>query len=381
LGTSGAGAPPPPPDPGRNAEAFRAIVDALAAGGAVLVFPEGISHNAPQLAPLKTGVARAALQAVDDPRVRGLKILPVGLTFERKWEPRTRALVQVGVPLDVRSWVDAYGADGARTGSAPRAAEALTRVVDERLRAVTLNFDSAEAAEQALEVSALVSEVFAGDVRPLAAPDAAFADVTGVARRAAAVQRRLDAVPEAERRRVEHFLTRLDAFRGALDRARIPASEVALDTGVAPGVRFAVREAAVVLGLGPVAWWGRLNHWLPLRLARTVAARTSRTPEDPAMHTLVVGLVLVLAFYVLQTAVVAALAGLGWAALYLVSLPLAARWDFRFRERMRRAVARVGAYLRFRREPGLQAQLIADGEWLRAEALVIDARLGGVVVG
>src|ERR687883_270594 len=69
------------PDPARNVEAFRAVVGALRRGGAVLVFPEGISHDRPELAPLKTGVARLALDAHAE-GVRELVIVPIGIIFE-----------------------------------------------------------------------------------------------------------------------------------------------------------------------------------------------------------------------------------------------------------------------------------------------------------
>ncbi|CAA9318922.1 MAG: hypothetical protein AVDCRST_MAG11-1911, partial [uncultured Gemmatimonadaceae bacterium] len=172
--------------------------------------------------------------------------------------------------------------------------------------------------------------------------------------------------------RVDAFVARLDAFRAALGAAGVPATEVAIDPSTGAGAWFVVREAAVVLAAGPIAWWGRANHWLPLRLTAAVARRTSRTPEDPAMHTVVVGLALVLAFYALQTALVWRLAGPWWAAAYLVSLPAAARVDFRFRERMRRAAARVRSWLRFRRDPALRARLLGEARWLRDEAAAID---------
>src|SRR5919108_4593856 len=68
----------------RNTEAFRAILGRLEQGGAVLIFPEGKSHDEPALAPLRTGPARIALQAHDEGRVRSLAILPIGLVFEQK---------------------------------------------------------------------------------------------------------------------------------------------------------------------------------------------------------------------------------------------------------------------------------------------------------
>jgi 1-acyl-sn-glycerol-3-phosphate acyltransferase len=40
----------------RNAGAFESILDVLQKDGAVLIFPEGMSHSHPELAPLRTGV-------------------------------------------------------------------------------------------------------------------------------------------------------------------------------------------------------------------------------------------------------------------------------------------------------------------------------------
>ena len=50
-------------DASRNENTFVAVRKALQAGGAVLIFPEGKSHDEPTMAPLKTGAARMALDA------------------------------------------------------------------------------------------------------------------------------------------------------------------------------------------------------------------------------------------------------------------------------------------------------------------------------
>lgn len=73
-----------PIDRSRNREAFSEIVDLLRRNGAVLIFPEGKSHNEFGLEPLKTGMARLALQARDEGAIKGIRILPLGLVFEDK---------------------------------------------------------------------------------------------------------------------------------------------------------------------------------------------------------------------------------------------------------------------------------------------------------
>ena len=69
--------------------------DALASGAAVALFPEGISHSEPSLAPLKTGAARIALGAA--PRAGGaFPIVPIGLVFRAKEIFRSEAHASVG---------------------------------------------------------------------------------------------------------------------------------------------------------------------------------------------------------------------------------------------------------------------------------------------
>ena len=351
----------------RNAVAFEAIVAALGRREAVLVFPEGISHDGPELAPIKTGAARIALQARDEGGVRGLHVVAVGLTFERKWAPRTRVLVRIGEPLAVDEWRPA----GA-SGSASAVAE-LTAEVERRLRAVTLNFPSREAADSVLPASRLIATLLAEEVRPLDEPEAPLPDVVEVARRAELVRRAVDGgeAPADLRARVGRFAERLGAFRATLEGHGVAPSEAGVETDAAAGGRFVAREAAVVALGGPAALWGRINHWAPLALARAVARRTSRNPEDPAMHTIVAGLLFVPLFYVAQTALVWRIAGGWWALAYLLSLPPSARWALRYADRLAHARRRVRAYLLLRRDPALRGALAGEAAWLRAEAGVI----------
>ena len=345
----------------RNAGAFEAIVGALGRREAVLIFPEGISHDRPELAPIKTGAARIALQARDAGGVRDLRIVAVGLTFERKWAPRSRVLVRIGEPLPVDDW---------RPPAGGSAVAELTAEVERRLRAVTLNFPSREAADTVLPASRLIAALLEDEVRPLDEPEAPLPGVVEVARRAELVRRAVEegAAPVAARERVARFAERLDALQTKLETRGIAPSEAGVETGTAAGARFVARETALVALGGPIALWGRINHWTPIALARAVARRTSRNPEDPAMHTIVAGLMLVPLFYAVQTAFVWRLAGGWWALAYLLSLPPAARWALRYADRLAHARRRMRAYLLFRREPALRRELAGEVAWVRSEA-------------
>jgi hypothetical protein len=251
--------------------------------------------------------------------------------------------------------------------------DGLTRDVDERLRAITLNFPTVDAAERVLRVSRLLAEL-SRDARPLdeEVRDASYTPVVDVTRRVDAVRRSIEHPGAVDAGRVDRFQARLDAFERTLTEHDVVPADVGIAVGVRPGARFLLREGAIALAAGPLALWGRLNHWIPLRLARLVAARSSRTPEDPAMHTLVVGLVAVVLFYALQTTLVGLIAGPLPALAYLLTLVPSADWDFRLRDRHRRAMARVRTYLRFRRDPALRARFLEEVAWLRGEAVEIE---------
>jgi 1-acyl-sn-glycerol-3-phosphate acyltransferase len=92
------------PDRARNAEAFREILNLLEHRRAVLIFPEGKSHNEVGLEPLKTGLARLALRARDERSIKGVIILPLGLIFEDKGVPGTAIGARVGEPIEMDSW-------------------------------------------------------------------------------------------------------------------------------------------------------------------------------------------------------------------------------------------------------------------------------------
>ncbi len=353
------------PDPGRNLEAFRAIVAALAARNAVLIFPEGKSHDDPGMSQLKTGAARIALQAMES-GVSDLAILPVGLVFEDKAEPRTRVLVEIGAPLELSTW---------RAMDAAGRAEALTAEIDRCLRAVTINFGSAAHAGEVLSVSGLLAD--SGDEVESLGGGAPFAETVALTRRVEAVRRSLSGAHSTLVARADALSERVRNIRDIASQFGVLVSDVAIETGAGVAALFVVREAAIAALAGPLALWGRVTHWLPLRIARTIARRGSTSGADPAMYTVVSGMVLVLAFYVLMTSLVWHWAGPWWALGFLISLPASASWDFRLRDRAARARQRVRAFWRFRRQPDLHARLRGELQAAREEAALLERDVHG----
>ncbi len=121
-----------------NQDAFDALFCRLADGGAVGIFPEGISHDEAQLQPLKTGAARIALGAAAKTGAR-VCIVPVGLNYSRPGRFRSSVLLRFGEPILLDTQPD-HGAWLSRAAADSReACRALTTVIDGALRALTIN--------------------------------------------------------------------------------------------------------------------------------------------------------------------------------------------------------------------------------------------------
>ena len=84
-------------DHSRNDVALSQCVQLLADRGALVVFPEGTSSLGPGHLPFKSGAMRIALDALG--RGIPLRIIPLGIHYERAWAFRSKVEVVVGEPL------------------------------------------------------------------------------------------------------------------------------------------------------------------------------------------------------------------------------------------------------------------------------------------
>lgn len=117
--------------PGRNDGAFAAAGAVLAGGGALGLFPEGVSHDEPRLLPLRPGAARIAETAMRRHRAEAVRIVPVALVFEEKQRFRSAVTLRIGTPLDAGATLAA-----APSGDPEAPVTALTRQIEDRLSAL-----------------------------------------------------------------------------------------------------------------------------------------------------------------------------------------------------------------------------------------------------
>lgn len=345
----------------RNAETFARCHEVLAAGGAVALFPEGVSHAEPALMPLKTGAARIVLGAEAVRGPLGLRVVPVGLVFDVRGRFRSRALIRIGAPIDPL----AAAGEGWRE-QGPEAVRALTGAIERGLAEVTPNFDSWEQA-RLIGRAAEVLERPEGDL-PREESLAAGFD----ARRAVLLGYR-----DLERRhpeRVRAVATEVEAYEALLGAAGVRDRQVAARYPL-PGVaRWLVRTLAVLAGWLPLAVVGTVLNLFPYLAVTAIAGAFGRREDTRATYRVLPALVLYPLTWAAEAwaaARLAAAAGTAdWAlAAALVTFaagPLAGWAALAFHDRRRRLIAEAKAFVTLRTRRRLAAELRRRREAMRS---------------
>jgi len=354
-----------PVAPERNAGAFVQVTSALRAGQAVLIFPEGISHDDPMLAPLKSGAARMAIQANRE-GVAGIRLLPMGLVFEEKERPDSQVLVRVGDALDLDGWIAQHAAQP----------EELTEALEARLRRVTLNFASAGRAARAVHLARVLAALAAAPA-PVDEPESLEEQAALALRIDATTSALANATPRLIQA-ADTLVSKLDAIERELRHRGIRLADARVSTRLPDAVAFVAREGPLALLAGIAIVLGWTTHWIPLRAARALALRSlgrNASRDQPAMRTILFGLTAIALWYVTQLVVLTLIAGplvaLGWLA-----VTFSAAHALRLGGgRLQRALQRARSFLALRADPSLQPRLVAEVDALVAEALALEQAL------
>ncbi len=341
-------------DPRANLGTFARCHDELAAGGVIALFPEGISHHEPRLQPLKTGAARIALEAETERGPLGIRIVPIGLVFEEKERFRSRALIVVGDPFSIEAEAAAAKAS---TSAARDAARGLTARIAAALGVVTINTTTWEEQRLAGRASEIIGSV--DDKERVESMGRDFALRKEVLDTYATLR-------ERDPGRAEHLRARLEQYEKSLrdhgfrDDQLGPRESSFL-------VRYAIPQVLLLALWAPLALVGSAVNVLPYQFVGRVAARVEDTPDQPATHKVMAGLVLFPLCWAVFAWWVAGKGGstAGWAA--ALAMPAVAWFALRYHESGIYLFRRTRTYLKTRANPEAVSALQRERRELRDE--------------
>lgn len=271
-----------------NDAMFDAVGRHLVDGGNMLIFPEGISHNDPHIAKLKTGAARMLVRANtialgEASRLRGAEALSyqaVAVDFDARDVFRSRAFLLFGPPRFLR--------DHREVGDA--LIPAITAQIKADLDALYLDAPTWEERRLLVQVAELYAD----------SPDAQEVPLGTLMPLAKQVAAARDALATLDRGRMERLRDAVAAYREALDAVHV--RDVDVRRGTSSGSSDVLRRLGQIL-LAPLALVASVLYLIPYPLPRLIARWTKGTDDVKSTYKLGAGLLLFPLWALVLTAV------------------------------------------------------------------------------
>jgi 1-acyl-sn-glycerol-3-phosphate acyltransferase len=337
----------------RNLESLHNAAEALTQGAAVGIFPEGKSHDSLKLEQIRSGAARMAVQAVQN-NARDLKLVVVGINYQRKQLFRSAIWVRVGRPITVARFMAMHGDDR-------KAVRELTEEIEARLRHVVIHLKEPS------------FEPFLDELELLLPP----ARVRGHVSVSALRQRKrladaMNHFHEQDRAHAEEMARMIGEYLSHLNAAGLNSRS--------PVMRFRKWKLSLALSLEalwlafwfPSAFLGALFHIAPFTITRALARKVEDGPTTTALTRLGVGLPIYALWYVGAWWAVRSyfLPWVAWSAVLL--MPFAGMLALTYAHRARNITRNWLNQLRALTKPGQLREL-------RSEPAVLRTNLGGFV--
>jgi 1-acyl-sn-glycerol-3-phosphate acyltransferase len=342
----------PGADPTQNSSTFTACHQVLRLGGAITMFPEGVSHDGPQLKPMKTGAARIALEAEKLYGPLGVRILPVGLHFDARGKFRSAVMIRVGEPIDPLELGEHSGSKNRPESSSdldPRNVRAVTERIDRGLRAVTLNFDSwqeARLVERAAEIYLREATSHAGNVS-LAA---------GFGARKAVLESYQE-LRQSSPRAVETVIRTTREYNHLLEFFGLKDAQVASAYPLKRSIHFTMRSLLALFVWFPLAALGTVLNWIPYKTPGWIVRALKLESDLEATYRVLIAVVVFPLVWLVEAILAARFFGV-WVGLTIgISASLVGYVALRFHETRKRFSEEVRAYLLLRNRAAIATEL------------------------
>lgn len=343
-------------DVSKNQETFIAARKLLAKGGTIGICPEGVSHDAPGLKPIKTGAARISLAAVSTAEVSDLKIVPAGLYYTSKTSFRSDALLYFGNPIDV------HPVTLEPDGTPPRdAVRRLSTQIEQSLRAVILDAQH----EEELQTTARAERIFSS-----ATNDGANDSLKDELRLQQRFIKAYSILQTQQPDRLRKLELRMVRFEEELNQAGVDPDELSPPSSTLNVFAAIVRRSILfLLMLGP-ALIGTVAHYPAYKLGGLLAKSISRDSDDVISTVKIISEMLLFPLtWIILTVLAYVVSGWLLALLVLIVVPIAGYVAIVFFEELDKSIAGVRVLMFFLVRRRFLLRMLAERNAIRDEII------------
>jgi len=339
---------------GKNEETFVKCFEHLEKGGAILIFPEGISITERRLKPVKTGAARIVLgaEARNDFNLN-VQLLTIGLNYTNPHQFNRDLYINIDKPIPASDYKDEYFTDPIK------GVQALTETIRESLEKLIIDVQDANTDQFARNIEKIYKYKLTKDL--------------GIAKDDKEAKFNLSKTITE----VANYFYQNQPERAAAMNQRMKGY---LENLLAVGLRDYDLQASqkndsilygslktlflVVAGL-PFYVYGLINNYVAFKIPDLVANKMVTSIEFKGPIAMATGMLTFLLFYIFQSILVWKWTENNWLTLaYIVSLPLSGLFAYKFHHFLKRIRSKWLILIIFYRKSRMVASLISEREQL-----------------
>ncbi len=272
----------------KNKEIFARCYEHFAKGGAILVFPEGVSITERKIKKIQSGTARICLGAEAENNFSlGIKIIPIGLNFSDPHSFHSNLLINIDKPIVVSDFYEVYKEDTFK------GARVLTDTIRERLEQLIITIQDAELDKLVSKIELIYKSQLLQEL--------GFSLKDGVSdfETTKAISDSVHYFVKLEPERVDSFKKSIYSYLDDLDRLKLKDVWIRTE-GSKPAISVSLKSIAYFIIGFPLFLFGLVNNFLPFKLPSWMARFISKRSDFFGSIALTVGTFTFLIFYSLQ---------------------------------------------------------------------------------
>lgn len=273
----------------KNAETFTKCFEHLEKGGAILMFPEGVSITERKLKPIKTGAARIVLgaEARNDFKL-GVQVVNVGLNYENPHKFNRDLFVNIDKPIRVADYKEDHLADSFRS------AANLSEAIRIRLEKLIIDIEDKRIDDLVKNVETLykhkLSKELGLDEKDRSGEFVITKNIVDAVNYYSIIQ------PQ----RVEAIRKRIRKYFEGLEEIGLVDDNISGTEKERSFLGNHLRSLLIIVLGFPLYLYGLINNFLPFEIPGLIARQVSKSIEYRGAIGMVGGMFTFLLFYTLQ---------------------------------------------------------------------------------
>lgn len=309
----------------KNDETFEKVFEILEKGGAVIIFPEGISITDRILKKLKSGTMRMALgaEARNDFKL-DVHILPMGLNFSNPHRFRSKVEIRIGYPIPVKEYKEIFLKDNMK------GIHELKERVRISIEGLIFCVDSPDTDQLIARIESIYKRNY------LDKQNRKHLEMDEEIRISELVRERVNYFIKNDPSRVENISHQLENHAELMKILNLDGEIVDVVGG--DKLRFNLKDYLYFIFGFPIFLFGFLNNYLPYRLPGILANKLNSRQDFRGSILMASGAFIFLIFYVIQTILVYQFTSeisVFITPVYLILLPITGLFAFYYNEKFR----------------------------------------------